>query len=210
VPEEMTIDRSPVPVEQATALALEHRLELQAAAASLDEAEQSAAFTRRQQLPRFDLNLALTRRETADSLRTSFGLDRFGAAAFVGVAVPIEWTARRVGLEQADLEVAQRRRELDAIRAVVVLDARRAVREHARAVRRFELDDQTASMAEKEVELATLRFQRGLSNNLDVVTAETNLLAARARRLATRSDVALARLRVLAATGTLDPGRDVR
>ncbi len=60
------------------------------------------------------------------------------------------------------------------------------------------------------VELATLRFQRGLSNNLDVVNAQANLLNATSRRLAVLADLAVARLDLRAVLGTLDVRRDVR
>ena len=70
--------------------------------------------------------------------------------------------------------------------------------------------DVSVEFAEREAELATLRFQRGLSNNLDVVNAQANLLNATSRRLAVLADLAVARLDLRAVLGTLDVRRDVR
>ena len=64
-------------------------------------------------------------------------------------------------------------------------------------------------IARKEVEIAQLRYERGLSNNLDVVTAEGHLLAAEARRVQTLADAAVARLRFRAMLGTFNPRTDV-
>ena len=59
------------------------------------------------------------------------------------------------------------------------------------------------------MELAAFRFQRGLSNNLDVVNAEANLLAGRAGRVGLLAQLAVAQLQLRATLGTLDPRRDV-
>jgi outer membrane protein TolC len=63
--------------------------------------------------------------------------------------------------------------------------------------------------AEKELEVANLRYQRGLSNNLDVVSAEGNVLAAEGRRVGILAELAVARLSLRATLGTLDPRKDV-
>ena len=68
----------------------------------------------------------------------------------------------------------------------------------------------SVEFAEREVELASLRFRRGLSNNLDVVNAQSALLNATNRRLAVLAELAVARLTLLATLGTLDVRRDVR
>ena len=63
----------------------------------------------------------------------------------------------------------------------------------------------TIAIARKEVEVAQLRYERGLSNNLDVVTAEGNLLAAESRRIQALADSAVAALSLNATLGTLNP-----
>ena len=59
------------------------------------------------------------------------------------------------------------------------------------------------------MEVAQLRYERGLSNNLDVVTAESNLLAAESRRIQALADAAVARLRLRAMLGVLNPRTDL-
>ena len=75
----------------------------------------------------------------------------------------------------------------------------------------FEMNPNTSvEIGRKEVEVAQLRYERGLSNNLDVVTAESNLLTAESRRIATLADSAVARLSLRAMLGILDPRKDVK
>ncbi len=63
--------------------------------------------------------------------------------------------------------------------------------------------------AQSGVEVAELRYQNGLSNNLDVVTAESGLLAAEGRRIQALADSAVARLRLRAILGVLNPRTDL-
>jgi outer membrane protein TolC len=60
----------------------------------------------------------------------------------------------------------------------------------------------------REVEVARLRYERGLSNNLDVVSAETNLLNVESLRILALADLATSRLSLRATLGILDPRKD--
>ena len=57
--------------------------------------------------------------------------------------------------------------------------------------------------------MAQLRSERGLSNNLDVVAAEANLLAMQGRRLAALADLAVVNFSLRATIGILDPRKDL-
>ena len=57
--------------------------------------------------------------------------------------------------------------------------------------------------------VAQLRYERGLSNNLDVVSAETSLLNAESRRILALAESAISRLSLRATLGNLDPQRDL-
>ena len=206
------IDARPEPVtlDQAVELALANRIELRDARAALDEADRDIRFARHQLLPQLDVSLALTRRETADSFRDAFGLDRFEPVTFFSVSTPLDRTPELTGLHTAVIERDRRARTRDTLRRRIAQDARRAVRLQQRLANRRQSADVSVEFAEREVELATLRFQRGLSNNLDVVNAQANLLNATSRRLAVLADLAVARLDLRAVLGTLDVRRDIR
>ncbi len=202
-----TVDTSDV--EGAVETALATRLELTSATEALLEAERSVAYNRNQLLPQFDLNLALTRRGVADSLRSSFGFDKFDFATFFAISMPVDRTPLSVQYYSARIDRDRRRREIENLKMRIVEQVRRAVRQVTRLTRSLDVATASLEFAEKEVEVASLRYQRGLSNNLDVVNAEETLLGARSRRIGLLAEIAVARLSLKAAVGTLDPRRDM-
>lgn len=206
------IDARPDPVrsEEAVELALRNRVELLEAQAAVDEAERDIHVARNQLLPQLDFSLGLTRSETAESLRSAFGLNRFEPVTFFSVTTPLDRTPELTGLQNAVIERGRRARARDTVRRRITQDVRRAVRLQQRLANRLQSAEVSVEFAEREVELANLRFQRGLSNNLDVVNAQANLLNATSRRLAVLADLAIARLDLRATLGTLDVRRDVR
>ena len=193
----------------AVARALEYRSELRDADAAVEEAERDVRYMRHQLLPQFDASLALTRRETAQSFRGAFGFDSFKPVTFFSVSTPLDRTVEMAGLQTAVIERDRRIRARDTLRHRIAQEARRAVRLQGRLANWLKSAEVSVEFAEREAELATLRFQRGLSNNLDVVNAQAALLSAINRRLAVLADLAVARLTLRATLGTLDVRRDI-
>ena len=202
-------ETSSITTEEAIAQARVNRLELQTALAAVDEAERGVAAARNQLLPQVDVNVTLTRRETADTLRDSFGVDKFQLASFLSVSMPVDRTPQQTALRTAAMALSRQRRELERLERSLVREARQAVRQHSRLRQALGIAEALISVAQQEAELAAFRYQRGLSNNLDVVNAEANLLAGRAGRVGILAQLAVAQLRLRATLGTLDPRRDV-
>ena len=200
----------PLAPDIAVATALENRIELRDADAAVDQAEREVGYARHQLLPQFDVSLALTRRETAGNLRNAFGVDRFEPVTFFSVSTPLDRTVEAAGVRTAAIERNRRVRARDTLRRRIAQEARRALRLQQRLANRLDNAGVTVEFAEREVELANLRFQRGLSNNLDVVNAQAALLNATTRRFAVLADLAVSRLALRATLGTLDVRTDVR
>jgi len=199
----------PIDVVQATTVALGNRLDLRSRMASRDDAENQIRFTRNQLLPQVDVNLALTRRETAPSFRSSFGLDGYQFATFFTIAMPVDRTAQQVDYQSAVLDRDRRRREVATLERQIADDVKQAIRERDRLLRGVLSAETSVEIGRREVEVAQLRYQTGLSNNLDVVTAESGLLAAEGRRIQALADSAVARLRLRALLGVFNPRTDI-
>ena len=199
----------PIAVPTAVELALKNRIEFREADAAAAEAEREVQYSRHQLLPQLDVSVGFTRRETADSLRNAFGLDDFEPVTFFSASTPLDRTAEVARVRTASIELDRRVRARETLRRAIVQEVRRAVRLQQRLANRLESAEVGVEFAQREVELANLRFQRGLSNNLDVVTAQAGLLRATNQRLAVLADLALARLTLRATIGTLDVRRDV-
>lgn len=199
----------PIDVAHATTLALGNRLDLKARVASRDDAENQIRFAKNQLLPQVDVNLALTRRETADSFRASFALDGYQFATFFTIAMPVDRTAQQVEYQSALLDRDRRRREVATLERQIADDVKQALRERDRLLRGVVSAETSVAISRREVEVAQLRYQTGLSNNLDVVTAESGLLAAEGRRIQALADSAVARLRLRALLGVFNPRTDM-
>jgi outer membrane protein len=195
----------PIAADTAIAAALTNRLDLKSLVASGVDADRQVSFAKNQLLPQVDVNVNYTRRQTADSFAHSFGVDRFQLATFLTIAMPVDRTPQLVEYQNALIERDRHAREVATLRHQIADDVRRAVRERDRLLRGLAAAENTVAIAEREVAVAQLRFERGLSNNLDVVTAESNLLAAQSRRIQNLADSAVAGLRVRAVLGTLNP-----
>ena len=202
-------DQEPVDVADAVASAIDHRLDLKSLIAGAADADLQVRFARNQLLPQVDVNFAWTRRETSETFARSFGLDRFQFATFFTIAMPVDRTPQIVGYQNALIDRERRKREIGTLQRQIADDVKRAVRDRDRLLRSLAAAETSVDIGRKEVEVAKLRYERGLSNNLDVVTAESSLLGAESRRIAALAESAVARLSLRAMLGILDPRKDI-
>jgi len=187
--------------------ALAKRLDLKSLQAATADTERQVSFARNQLLPQVDVNVAYTRRQTADGFVRSFGLDRFQLATFFTIAMPVDRTPQLVEYQNALIERDRRKRDIATMRRRIADDVRHAIRDRERLLRGLAAAETGIEIARKEVEVAQLRYERGLSNNLDVVSAEANLLAAESRRIQALADSAVAALSLDAVRGRLNARR---
>lgn len=200
---------APMPVEQAIQAALDHRPDLKSLEAGASDTRHALAFAKNQLLPQFDVNFLLTRRETARGFADSFRLGKFQAAAFFTISMPVDRTPQIVSYQQALIERDRRQRQVDYQRRAIANEVRRGARDRERLEHNLTAADAIIAIAQKEVEVANLRYEHGLSNNLDVVTAEGNLLAAESRKISVLAEAALSDLKFRALIGILDPRMDI-
>jgi outer membrane protein TolC len=199
----------PIDVPTATAIALANRLDLKSRIAASEDAENRIRFSRNQLLPQVDVNFAFTRRETAPTFRDSFGLDGYRFATFFTIAMPVDRTAQQVDYQSALLDRERRRREADTLERQIADSVKQIVRERDRLIRNVVAAETGVDLSKREVDVAQLRYETGLSNNLDVVTAEAGLLQAESRRIQALADSAVAALRLRAVLGIFNPRADM-
>ena len=199
----------PIDVPTATGIALANRLDLQSRRAAADDAENQIRFSRNQLLPQVDVNFAFTRRETAPSFRESFGFDDYKFATFFTISSPVDRTAQQVEFQQAIIDRERRRREAVTLERQIADSVKQIVRERDRLIRSVVAAETSVDISKREVEVAQLRYETGLSNNLDVVTAEASLLQSEGRRIQALADSAVAELRLRAVLGIFNPRTDI-
>jgi outer membrane protein TolC len=199
----------PWSLEEAVTLALRMRPELEGAREALAEAERTVAFGRNQLLPQFDVKVGATRQETAPTFWDSFGFNNYHLTTIFAASVPVDRTPEQTQYHNALIDRDRRRRAIEATERRISEEARRAVRRQERLLSTLEVAESRLRFAEEELEVARLRFQRGLANNLDVVNAEENVLAARSRQIGILAELAVARLALRDAVGVFDPRKEL-
>jgi outer membrane protein TolC len=199
----------PVDVRHATAVAVANRVDLKSRVAARDDADNQIRYAKNQLLPQVDVNFAFTRRQTAPTFSDSFGLDGFKFATFLTIAMPVDRTAQQVEYQSALLDRERRRRDAETLERQIADNVKQVVRERDRVIRNLAAAENNVELSRREVEVAQLRYENGLSNNLDVVTAESGLLQAESRRIQALADSAVAGLRLRAVLGVFNPRTDM-
>jgi outer membrane protein TolC len=121
----------------------------------------------------------------------------------------VDRTAQQVEYQSALIDRDRRRREIDTLERQIADNVKQIVRERDRLVRGLAAAESGVELSKREVDVAQLRYENGLSNNLDVVTAEAGLLQAESRRIQALADSAVASLRLRAVLGIFNPHTDM-
>ncbi|PYQ47826.1 MAG: hypothetical protein DMF78_22740, partial [Acidobacteria bacterium] len=108
----------------------------------------------------------------------------------------------------AELDLSSRERTLRQRELEIEAEVRTAVRELERIRKSIELQKKGVEVAEQQRRLATLRYQRGLASNFDVVDAEGSLVVARSALVGLLTSYQVARVELLRVTGTLEVDRE--
>jgi outer membrane protein TolC len=161
----------------------------------LPQASLNASFTQRGLGPAANPGFADLLNGWRVGITTNYALDRAEQTAAAGTA--------SVSLRAAERSAADTERQVEA-------DVRRAYRSWSRSADTIDIQRKTVDMAEKQLRLTTLRYERGLATSLDLVDAETNLYQAETALIGAQVDRAMAALTLERVSGGLDPDRFMR
>jgi outer membrane protein TolC len=207
-PEAVTLSESPdlevEPVEVQLLRAKAARSEIQESRDQIHDAERSAAVARQNLLPQLDLGLQVTRLGSGPSFTDSFRRADSRVSFAFTTSYPLQRAVEQVNKALADIEVAARRRALQEREYQVEAEVRAAMRNLERLRKSIELQKQAVDLARQQRRLATLRYQRGLESNFDVVDAERRLVLARSTLVGLLTDFEVGRVQLQRSTGTLD------
>jgi outer membrane protein TolC len=199
-----SIGPSSVAADEIVRQALAVRPDVRAARDRLTDLEYAASIARWNLLPQISLDVTYTHRsagypaaELADPLNgwragmsTSYAFDRSAGAAAAGLA---------------DVAVRGARRSVAEAEQRAVVDVRRALRAVTRANDVAGVLGNSLELARQQRELAAMRFERGVADNLEVVDAETSVFRAQSALIGAELDRAMSVLSLQRATGALNP-----
>jgi len=155
-------------------------------------------------LPQLDVGVGYTRLGFGSSFSDSVKAADPRVDFFLSTSYPLERASEKATRAVAELDLAARERSLRQRELEVESDVRASVRSLERIRKSVELQRQGLELAIQQHRLATLRYQRGLASNFDVVDAEGSLVSARTSLANLLTDYQVARMQLLRAVGTLD------
>lgn len=191
------------PLEALLDRAIARRLELQEGRDQVKDAERSASLARQNLLPQIDMNLGFTQGGFGTTFANAFNVDR-RVNVFFSASYPVERSTERASKAVAEIEVAARARSVRQQELQIEGEVRAALRELERIRKSVDLQKKGVEVAEQQRRLATLRYQRGLASNFDVVDAEGSLVLARSALVNLLTSYQVARIELMRVTGGLD------
>jgi outer membrane protein TolC len=191
-------------IDALTALALGNRIEVREEMDRISDAERSLAVSRQNLLPELDLNLRYEERGIADSFYRSFDFRDRVFNVFLSTSYALDRSQENASYALSQIDVGARRRSLRLVQYNVANEVRASARNLERIGQSLVLQERNIDFAEKQLRLATLRYQRGLASNFDIIDAENNLIGARSNYVSLVSDYYVAQIELKRVTGTLD------
>ena len=202
LPDEVPNETEPLPILLERARDL--RLELREARDQVDDAQRTASVARQNLLPQLDFNLGVVRVGQGTSFGSAWRVADSRVNVFFTASYPLEHSNQSVNKAVAEIEVGSRSRALVQREWEVESEVRAAVRDLDQIRKSVELQKTGVEVAEQQHRLATLRYQRGLASNFDVVDAEGSLLLARSALVSLLTRYQVARIELMRVTGALD------
>jgi outer membrane protein TolC len=204
--EEPTLDLPPT--EVLVAHALESRVDIKETEDRVADARRSAALAKQNLLPQVDFNVGITQSGAGTTYGESLrSLDR-RVDFFLSTSYPLQRSDDQAQRATALVAVAGSERGLSQRRLEVEAEVRASVRDLERVVKSIELQKKSLALAEQKHRLATIRYQRGLDSNFNVVEAEGEVVTSRATLVSLLTQLEVGRIHLLRVTGELDVERE--
>lgn len=188
------------------AMALTTRADALEAQDRVGDAERAEGVARWNLLPQVNLEVGYSRAGLAP---TGYVAPIAYGTSGWRVGITSDYSLNRGGVSAnaalAAIGVRAAARARDEVALQIAEDVRRADRDWSRTGAAITLQTKAVAMAERQLRLAEIRYERGLAGNFDVTDAENNLYQANTGLVAAQAAHALAGLTLRRVVGALDP-----
>jgi outer membrane protein TolC len=196
------------PIDVLVARGQKLRIDLAEGYSEVEDARRSLSLAKQNLLPRLDLNFSMSQLGLGTSFGSAWNTADRQFHVYLSSSYPIERGGASVDRARAELAMTGAQRGLKQRQLQIELEVRSAARELERLAKSIELQRKAVEIADQQRQLATLRYQRGLASNFDVVDAEGSLVVARSALVGLLTSHRVARYELLRATGSLDVERE--
>jgi multidrug efflux system outer membrane protein len=194
-------------VDDLTRTALATRVEVREAHDRVGDAARAAEVAHWNLLPPIALDVSYTRRNLTSSIGFASGLATSGWKVGVCTAYALDRSAELASAETARISVDAARRTVAETEQRVAAEVRQTYRAWQTAGTTVTIQQRGLDLAQRELRLAELRFERGLASSLDVIDAENSVLQAQNALIAAELDRTVLALDLRRATGVLEIGQ---
>ena len=196
------------PLGVLVARALDHRPDLHETRDSVEDARRSSLLARQNLLPQLDLRMGLAGRGFGPTWGGAWSAADRQLTFGLATSFPLERTADRADRALAEIQVQSSARTLRQRELEIEAEVRQVVRRMDQIRKSVALQKTAVGVAEQQHRLATLRYQRGLASNFDVVEAEESLVLARSALVSLLARYQVEKVDLQRTLGTLDVERE--
>ena len=154
--------------------------------------------------PPLDVSIQYTLSGAGDVFQESLDLQDSRWGIGINSSFNLDTVRDRASYQQAQLAYNGALRSVQTTEQDVMLEVMQTVTSVNQAQARVALQEQSVFQAEKQLELAELRYKKGLSDNLDVIAAEESFVQAKTNYYAAIVQHLIAKMRLKQVTGTLE------
>jgi outer membrane protein len=200
------LDYNPITIAQDVLLhqAMENRLEIQDAYDSVNDAERRMKIARQNLYPPLDVSIQYTLSGEGDAFEQSLDLEDSRWGIGINSSFNLDSARDRADYQQAQLAYDGAIRSLQSVEQDVMLEVLQTVTTVNQAQARVYFQEQSVNQAEKQLELAELRYKKGLSSNLDVIDAEEAFIKAKTNYYSAIGQHLIAKMKLKQVTGSLE------
>ena len=189
--------------DEAVKVALSHRIELEQKADDIQEAERQAGIAKHNLLPRLDLVVDYDRFDSANEFRESMGLSQDRWAIYLTSDTDWSRTQEKLDYRQHFLNLKNVRLSLDQTQDEIARDVRRQLKALDKSYQRIQIRREQLHQADGKRALAIIKFNYGMTDNFDVIEAETERQRAQVDLISTEIDYIVGTYRMRSVLGTL-------
>ncbi len=195
---------APVLPEDWRAILPEQRSDWQAQLVELDLSGILSFRAERDLLPDLFLNLQVEQKGQGESYDEAGQLDETNWSVQLQLNSTFDSFNEQAALTREKMAESKLRRNAKALERRIFREARQAFQDLLSADRRLEISRKSLEQAEKALDLALIRYERGLSDNVELLDAEEAFAAAELNIIQDRVTYNLSAVRVAYALGVLD------
>ncbi|MFI0435717.1 MAG: TolC family protein [Parachlamydiaceae bacterium] len=194
----------PIDVDQAIEIALNTRIEMDQARDDQNENKRLSSLAKKNLYPELNLVLNYSNVGRAKDFSTSCKNARENTWG-IGLTSSNEMNplADQIAYAQSLIAISSGSRDIEQTEATLILEIKRAVRQLQRAFERIDLQEAQIKTAQGELHLAKIKFDRGMTDNFNLIQSEKSLRNAQQHYWSAMIDHMVGQFQLMGAMGLL-------